>query len=214
MTISLGAVLTLVIGTKLNLIPTINNQYAITLLNLSIIIFVIYLILISISYIIIYIYDKRKNNEDVTANAVTNKLEKTKKIKKEKVKREKKVLINPLKKKDKTKKEEKVIKNSTLSPEELLQYDNKENFCINGVNCSIIFEDSIPDNIVKNYHILLNDINAKLVNGYTLEENRLLKSICTKLQVSNLSYVDINNLSILNKINVEEYNLLKQIFEK
>lgn len=98
-----------------------------------------------------------------------------------------------------------------LTKEELLSVSNKELFTIDGVDCSIIFEDSIPDNIVKNYHILLNDINDKLVNGYTLEENKILKSICYKLDIKNLDNVDINNLSILNKISVEEYNFLKRI---
>ena len=101
-----------------------------------------------------------------------------------------------------------------LSKEELLSLKNKEEFTINGVECSIIFEDSINENIIKNYHILLNNIEDKLVNGYTLEENKLLKSICSKLQTTNLNYIDLNNLTILNKISVEEYNLLKQIHEK
>ena len=102
----------------------------------------------------------------------------------------------------------------TLTEEELLTLPDKTNFTINGVDCSIIFEDSIKENIIKNYHILLNNINDPLVNGYTLEENKILKSICTKLQVNNLNYIDINNISILNKINIEEYNFLKHIHEK
>lgn len=106
---------------------------------------------------------------------------------------------------------EKEIFEKILSKEELLSINNKEMFTINGIECGIIFEDSIPDNIVKNYHILLNDINNKLVNGYTLEENKLLKSICTKLDIRNLDNLDLNNLSILNKITPEEYNFLKGI---
>lgn len=101
-----------------------------------------------------------------------------------------------------------------LLPEELLATINKEEFSIDGVECSIIFEDSIPDNIIKNYHILIRDINAKMVNGYTLEENKMLKSICTKLQVTNLNNIDLNNLSILNKITPEEYTFLKRIYEE
>ena len=116
-------------------------------------------------------------------------------------KRKEKVSILPKKK----------TKENILSNEELLSLTSKENFTISGVECSIIFEDSIPDNIIKNYHILLKDINAKMVNGYTLEENRLLKSICLKLNTNNLSSIDLNNLSILNKISVDEYNLLKKL---
>lgn len=98
-----------------------------------------------------------------------------------------------------------------LTKEELLSISNKELFTINGIECGIIFEDSIPDNIVKNYHILLNNINDKLVNGYTLEENKMLKSICTKLEIRNLDNLDLDNLSILNKITPEEYTFLKGI---
>lgn len=103
------------------------------------------------------------------------------------------------------------IKSNILTNDELLALSDKDNFTINGVECSIIFEDSIPENIINNYHILLNDINAKLVNGYTLEENKLLKSICTKLNTNNLNDINLNNLSILNIIDADEYNLLKQI---
>lgn len=94
----------------------------------------------------------------------------------------------------------------------MLQYNRENGLYINGVECSIIFEDSNQENIVKNYYILQNDIHAKLVNGYTLEENRMLKNICMKLQVGNIGNIDIHNISILNKISVEEYNLLKKIF--
>jgi hypothetical protein len=112
------------------------------------------------------------------------------------------------------KKEKNIINETILSPQELLSLPNKQQFSINGVECSIIFEDSIPENIIKNYHILLNDISAKLVNGYTLKENQLLKNICAKLQTNNLNCIDLNNLSILNKISIEEYNLLKQICDE
>ena len=112
----------------------------------------------------------------------------------------------------KTNKEKK--KENILTKEELLKIKDKSNFFINGVDCSIIFEDSINENIIKNYHILLNDINDKLVTGYTLDENKMLKSICIKLNTNKLNYIDLNNLSILNKISLDEYNLLKQINEK
>lgn len=156
---------------------------------LLIIIIATYLVIISIIYIIKIISKKRKTTEELISETME---EKNNYIKKVPVKRVATI-------------------EGILSKEELLSITNKELFSINGVECSIIFEDSIPDNIVKNYHILINDINAKLVNGYTLEENKLLKSICTKLETNNLNNIDINNLSILNKISVEEYNFLKQI---
>lgn len=105
-------------------------------------------------------------------------------------------------------------KQYSLTDKELLSITNKQDFTIHGVNCSIIFEDSIKTNIIKNYHTLVHDINAKLTNGYTLKENILLKNICTKLKTNNLNNIDLNNLSILNKINAEEYNLLKKINEE
>lgn len=98
-----------------------------------------------------------------------------------------------------------------LSNEELLNYKDKNNFYINDVDASIIFLDSNYNNIISNYHILLNDIEAPLVNGFTLRENKLLKNICTKLNIYNLNDINIYNLSILNRISVEEYNLLKKI---
>ena len=66
----------------------------------------------------------------------------------------------------------------------------------------------------KNYHILEEDINAKMVNGYTLEENKILKNICMKLQTNNLQQLDLNNISILNKISPEEYNFLTKIISQ
>ena len=100
---------------------------------------------------------------------------------------------------------------NTLSFEQLLNLEDKKNFSINGVNCSIIFEDSNQDNILKNYMILSEDIDAKMVNGFTLKENKLLRSICTKLNVNSLNMIDIGNINILNKISVEEYTFLKSI---
>lgn len=109
----------------------------------------------------------------------------------------------------------KVVENknskTTLSREELLNYSDKNNFSINGVDCSIIFEDSNQDNILKNYMILVENIDAKMVNGFTLEENKLLKNICIKLNVNNLSSIDIGNINVLNKISIEEYTFLKSI---
>ena len=98
-----------------------------------------------------------------------------------------------------------------LTDKELLNYEDKNNFYINEVECSIIFEDSNQDNIIKNYHILSNNVNDKMVNGFTLKENQLLRSICNKLQIYDLNKIDINNINILNKVTIEEYNFLKKI---
>ena len=101
-----------------------------------------------------------------------------------------------------------------LSNEELLNYDVNKELFINGVECSIIFYDSNKENIIKNYHILINDINNQLVNGYTLEENKLLKRICEKLNTNNLFDINLSNINILNKLSIEEYQLLKKIIIK
>ena len=98
-----------------------------------------------------------------------------------------------------------------LTREELLNYDKEKDLYINGINANIIFEDSNKDNIVKNYYLLLKDTNAILANGYTLEENKLLKNICNKLKVSNLTTIDLNNLKVLDKINSDEYQILKRV---
>ena len=98
-----------------------------------------------------------------------------------------------------------------LSIEELLNYNKNNSLYINGIDCSIIFNDSNKENIIKNYQILTNDIEAKMVNGYTLNENIMLKNICEKLNTNNLFEIKIDNFNILNKISVEEYELLKKL---
>ena len=90
-----------------------------------------------------------------------------------------------------------------ITLEDLLASNQGEGFYIHGVDCSIIFEDSHQENILKNYQILSNDIHARLVNGYTLDENKMLKNICMKLQVNNLASIDITNVSLLNKISID-----------
>ena len=159
----------------------------IKLSNISIVIFIIYLAIISLIYIL-------------------NNLQAKEIIKKLNIEKIKSKLIT----KSINNKENKTY----LTLEELMAIPNKDLFTINGINCSIIFDDSIPDNILKNYHILEEDINAKMVNGYTLEENKILKNICMKLQTNNLQQLDLNNISILNKISPEEYNFLAKIINQ
>ena len=50
-----------------------------------------------------------------------------------------------------------------------------------------------------------------MVNGYTLDENIMLKNICEKLNTNSLLDINLDNFNILNKISIEEYNLLKKI---
>ena len=102
--------------------------------------------------------------------------------------------------------------NTNLSTEELLNYHVEDGFYINGEECSIIFDDSNKDNIIKNYYILNEDIHAKMMNGYTLEENKLLKSICMKFRVCSLNNINWNNESALEEIRVDQYNYLRRVF--
>ena len=101
-----------------------------------------------------------------------------------------------------------------LSPEEVLSYREQGDFYINGVDASIIFDNSSLEDIVMNYYILYHDINAKLLNGFTLDENKMLKNICIKLEADDLNSIDLNDASVIDKINDDEYNLLKKVYER
>lgn len=192
------------LGNKFPQFYLMGIQNVVTLIDLSFVIFILYLIGIMIVYIGYYVFASYqihdlKNLLFIIKTSIVPKKKKKKALSFWKHKN-----IN----KDKEKK--KVI---ILTPEELLGYEDKNNFYINGVECSIIFEDSNQGNIVKNYYILVEDIHAKMVNGFTLDENKLLKSICTKLEVVNLENIDIHNVNILNRVSIEEYNFLKRIME-
>jgi len=189
---------------------------AVNFIDLSMVIFMIYLILLSVIYIGDYFFfHKKELLEEELETEVFSEIPKKiiSKIKNIHIPKVKVSRIKKEKKKEKKQKKDAVVtkEQKYLSPEELLNYNRQDGFYIHGVECSIIFEDSNQENIVKNYYILLQDIKARLVNGYTLEENRMLKGICQKLQVSNLGSVDINNVSLLNKISVDEYMLLRRV---
>lgn len=81
-------------------------------------------------------------------------------------------------------------------------------FFIDGVDCSAIFEDMNKDEVVRNYYILLNDINAKLTNGYTIKEYTKIKNIINKLNIKDFSNINLD-INALNSITIDEYNLLK-----
>ena len=193
-TIILGSILSVVLGNKFNTFYIMDIKNAINFMDLSFVIFILYLIIISLIYIGYKIFDKDINKK-VEINLP--------KIKIPNLKLPKISILN----KTKNKKSEKNI----LTPEEIFNYQYNDNFYINGEECSIIFEDSNKENIIKNYYILNEDIHARLMNGYTLEENKMLRNICMKLQISNVRTVNLNNTNILNRISVEEYNLLKKV---
>ena len=192
MMIMFGATLSIILGNKFSNFYLMEVQNAVHFIDLSFITAMFYAILMLSIYISIY--------------AIKEKI-----ITKEKIINIKNNIINYIK--SFIEKHKKIEKPNVLTPKELLNYDFEEGLYINGEECSIIFEDSNKENIIKNYYILNNDIHATLMNGYTLEENKKFKSICMKLQVSHLGNIDINNSNILNKIDIEEYNLLKKLFE-
>lgn len=179
----------IIIGNKYNIFVIASLEDITTLTDINFIIFISYLIIMCIMYIFL----------DVLA------------IVQEKIK----ILKYDLKeKKEKTKKQKElspVIPKESLSNQNVVCYkkDGQDGFFIDGIDCSIIFEDDNKDNIIKNYYILLNDVNAKLINGYTLNEYKKIKNIINKLNIKDLNNIelDVNKLS---KITIDEYNLLKR----
>ena len=211
LTIIFGSTIAVVLGNRFKTFYVMDVSNAVNFIDLSLVIFMFYLIILAIIYIGYHLFD---NSDDV--------LKKIEDVKEKSILKQKKSFDDRKKSKfefpkvhifqRKKEKEDKSNYLPSLSIEELLSYDKRDGFYIDGVECSIIFEDSNQENIMKNYHILSQDIHAKMVNGYTLDENRMLKNICTKLNVGSLNNIDIHNISILNRISVEEYNLLKRVF--
>lgn len=106
--------------------------------------------------------------------------------------------------------EESGLVNSTseiVNQANIIVENNK--FIIDGKDCSFIFNDTNRENVVRNYYILLTDVNARLVNGYTLDENIRINNILNRLNIKNIHNVDLMNMEILSKITIDEYNLLK-----
>ncbi len=192
LTIILGATLSVVLGNKINTFYVMDIKNAINFVDLSFVLFIIYLIVVSLIYIGSHIF----SSEGFTKENI---------FKKVSFKDIRESLLNLAVFRE--------AEDDVLTPEEILNYRYDDSFNINGVDASIIFEDSVDENIIKNYYILTEDINARLMNGYTLEENKMLKNVCLKLHTGNLKSVDLSNTNIINKISVDEYNLLKRVIE-
>ena len=173
-----------ILGNNYNYLKITTKEECVKLIDINIIIFIIYLNLLCIIYIIKYL----------VSNIKIKKKYKTKEIEKPNIKA--------------------VIDDKELSiisvPPRIKYYNPNENtsFIIDGIDCSIIFEDNNKENIIKNYYILLNNINAKLINGYTLEENIRIKNIINKLNIKDLNDIKLD-VNKLNRITIYEYNLLK-----
>ena len=160
----------IILTIKIDKIPKFNIENNSILNNITLIIIVSYLINISFIYIINTLVTRKVKNKEQS---------------------QENILDNEYNQPDET---------NVLTTEELLKYNKNNSLYINGVDCSIIFNDSNEDNIIKNYQILTNNIEDKMVNGYTLNENIMLKRICEKLNTNNLFEVNIDNFNILNKI--------------
>ena len=174
-----------IIGNKSSYFLTITLNDCVKLININFIIFIIYLITLCITYIIKEIVNTIQSKQRL--NKYT--------IEKPNIKE----VIED--------------KSTKLTIPQNLQNNQEEGFFIDGVNCSIIFEDPNKENIVKNYNILLNDINAKLTNGYTLKENIKIKDIFNKLSIKDINTATIN-VNKLSKMTEDEYNLLKKYLSK
>lgn len=216
LTIIFGATIAVILGNQIDFFYIMDVSNAINFIDLSIVIFILYLISMSITYIGYYIFEPKSIKQEVEL-VTKNQVSLTEKLLK-KLSFLGKITLPTIKlkplniKKTKPQKTNSKKKSTILTPEELINFNREEKLYINGVECNIIFEDSNKDNIYKNYQILSEDINAKLVNGYTLEENKMLKNICMKLQANNIGAIDINNVALLNKISIEEYMLLEKVF--
>lgn len=227
------------ISDKLNIGNIMDISNVIVLMNVSFIIFSIYLIVLAIIYIGYYVYELSvcKNKEvivesDEKISIRLNIIERIKRIRFKKIsfrKKEKKennkdrkISLKKIDLKKKLKKKEVVNNDNDIdtdnkennSLEKLISYNVGDSFYIQGIDCSIIFCDSNKENILKNYDILSQDINAKMVNGYTLDENIMIRDILKKLNVSNLGSVDVNNPVLLNVIDADEYMFLKEILSR
>ena len=199
MIIILGSTIAIVLGNKIPALYVMDVDNAVNFIDLSMIIFLLYLICLCLTYIGYAFFENKEEVEEKSKDKIN--LFKQR-LKKEKTK--KKVHLSFSKKK------KEII--PSITKEELLMHDRSIPLYIHDEDCSIIFDDSNQENIYQNYQILEHDIHAKMVNGYTLEENKMLKNICLKLQVTRLANIDMSNVSILNKISIEEYKLLRNIF--
>ena len=86
---------------------------------------------------------------------------------------------------------------------------DSDKFIIDGKDCSFIFNDPNRENVIRNYYILLTNVNARLVNGYTVDENIRINNILNRLNVKDINNLDLININTLSKISIDEYNLLK-----
>ena len=180
----------LFIGNRLNIINITIYDLA-KLMNISYILFLIYLNIMGYLYLLLFVIDvvkshifiKKKKNVEVFNDVVEeDSCDQAEAI------------------------EDKIDNDSISSIDNEL--DGKDKFIIDGVDCSVIFDDLNKNEILENYYILLNDVNAKLVNGYTVHEYKRIKDIINRLNIKDMNKIkiDINKLSM---ITYDEYNLLK-----
>ena len=107
----------------------------------------------------------------------------------------------------------KIIDSKNEIVKEPIIINENDKFIIDGKDCSFIFNDPNRENVIKNYYILLTDVNARLVNGYTIDENIRIHNILNRLNIKNIHNLDLMNMEILSKMSIEEYNLLKSYLD-
>lgn len=177
----------IIVSNKFNTFVVTSTEEISKLIDINLISFIIYLSVMCIIYIINHFQKLKKGDKKIVEFSTND-------INNSKIEHEKEI-------------------NREIFPTKLPSFQKKqEGFYIDGVDCSIIFEESDQEIIIKNYYILLNDINAKLTNGYTLTENIKLKNIINRLNIKDLNNInlDVNKLS---KITIDEYNLLKRYID-
>ena len=170
------------LGSRLGVIKLIGNEIS-NMININYIIFFLYLDILLYSRLVLFIINKRKkeNINVLTGNSYEPFLD--------------------------NKGDLGLFDNKDIN-RPVLSNNVSDGFVIDGIDCSAIFDIGNKKEILENYYILLNDIDAKLTNGYTIKEYNKIKSIINRLNIS-----DINNINLdikkLSLINIDEYNLLK-----
>ena len=190
----------LLVNGRLNILPNIDTNIIIKVIDINIIIFLLYIETIFLTYITKHFINKIKERtklkrleaEQANYEASQPAIQIVEPTVQEPI-----YAYQPPK--------ENISYNTSTSEE----FDPKDLFYINGVDCSAIFYESDRDTILKNYSILKKDINAKLTNGCTLVEYTKILNIINKLGIKDVNSISLD-LNQLSKINVDEYNLLKK----
>ena len=176
----------ILITNKTNMFVIVKLSESIKLININFILFIFYLYGLFILYIVSYI-----------VNIIKDKFF----VKKEEI-------VNSNVVEDNVSNEIDIVEDNYIDDN-----FNEGVFVIDGIDCSAIFDDEDIEDSLKNYYILLGDVNAKLTNGYTIQEYTKIRDIMNKLNIKNYDLMNIN-INELNKMSIDDYNLLKSYLKK